>query len=214
MKFDPTPKLLVSLLILVQPVLSGMEIRGQTVNGVQFAGNFTSLRSGVLYLSSEKREETDSLGIPVDILESASIEIRKPYGPNLSKRLETLAPLLPHLGMKTISILLEWIRHLGGTGDWTGVYLWSGRVRQTAPDPGFQLEAALLEAQSLLKMGMYRELGLKLVPLNSSVQPIDASPLLCLLNAAFWEWSGDTDKSCFWKQLPELQIPSRDIRQN
>lgn len=199
---------IIMVMVIVQGTLPGMEIEGQTVSGMEFSGRIRSIQSGVLHLSSPDGGRDLAIGIPMDSLAFARIDIRKPHDADLANRLETVVPLLPALDQQTRAALLEWIRSLGEAGDWPGVYLWAGRLMKAGEYPEIRNAAALLEAQALHKMGLHRELGLKLASLNEGIEPLEAPPLLCRLNAAFWKQEGDPEKAIFWKELPRLQIPS------
>lgn len=209
MKRDQKIRLVTTVMLMAASVLNGLEVRGQTEQGSEFTGMLLSLHSGTLHFRSKNDSGRSPVGIPIDSLASLHLEINEPYPANLARQLESFVPVLQFLDRETRYALTGWARLIGESGDLAGAYLWSDRLANVSPEPDVRLGAGLVKAWSLWQMGLLRELGGQLEDLNQAIEPLEAPPLLCQLNSSYWEWRGDVNQSCFWRELPDLRIPSK-----
>ena len=207
---NPERKLITILLygIMCQPPLGALEISGRTTQGMPFRGEVITLRDSILEIGPTSGKDGTPMGIPLSAVKTIQIDPPVKPDPEFISRLELLVPALPYCDRPTLYRILEWIKPMREPGKWPDVYLWASRVLSGTTDPGLQCEARLMEAQSLMEMGLLNRLESRLELLNARIEPMEASSLLCELNARLCEWRGDSEGKRFWSELPGLRIPA------
>ncbi|HSH10001.1 MAG TPA: tetratricopeptide repeat protein [Oceanipulchritudo sp.] len=183
-------------------------VEGVTASGMNFRGTISALSDGVLTLEQSGHQNSLQIGIPLESIRRIRLSAEPIDNTAFMAQMEAALPLLPLWDQSVINRLCAVMELSTDSGDWQGIYHWSRRLLEILPSSPMRERLQLLQAWSLLEMGLRRQAEECLAELLADLDPLEASPRLCWLAGRLALESGRLEEARSWGKLPALMIPA------
>jgi hypothetical protein len=197
------------ILILVQisGQLNALQFKGVTHGGMIFSGQLNRVQNGFIEFTSTSGSQPQQMGIPFSQVKSIQLP-NDALDPELLIKLEPFLTLLPLFDVHAHGTLITHLESLAKEAEWAPLYRWTGYLQHIPAIDIRTTRIATLRAWALMEMGFSKQAGELLTSLESSMDPLDASALYCLLRAQVAIEENLPEEALYWASLPSLRIPA------